>query len=139
MQRLVNEGGMADLFEIDSAGEGAWHVGQLPDERMRRHGNRRGYLFDHRARQFKAQADFPRFDYIVTMDDENYRDITSMARTETERKKVVKMRDYFNRFKGRNSVPDPYYGGAEDFELALDLIEDGCTQLLEHLKKDFEL
>jgi protein-tyrosine-phosphatase len=30
------------------------------------------------------------------------------------------------KYKGRTSVPDPYYGDGEDFELTLDLIEDGC-------------
>ena len=30
-------------------------------------------------------------------------------------------------------VPDPYYGSMQDFEHALDLIEDGCEGLLEYL------
>ncbi|EEX19551.1 hypothetical protein [Prevotella veroralis] len=30
----------------------------------------------------------------------------------------------------KSTIPDPYYGGAEDFELALDLIEDGCEGLI---------
>jgi protein-tyrosine phosphatase len=43
------------------------------------------------------------------------------------------MKDYFTRHKGRQSVPDPYYGGSDGFELALDLIEDGCDGLLRML------
>ena len=43
------------------------------------------------------------------------------------------MADYFIKYKGRTSVADPYYGGDSDFELALDLIEDGCRGILNKL------
>lgn len=134
MQQLVEREGLEDRFLIDSAGIGNWHVGDLPDERMRRHGKQRGYNFDHRARQFDAKVDFDRFDYIVTMDEENYRNITSMARHDDDRRKVVRMADHLKGFPGRTSVPDPYYGGEADFKLALDLIEDGCNNFLKSLE-----
>ena len=38
MQHIVDEAGLASQFEIDSAGIGPWHVGQLPDSRMRKYG-----------------------------------------------------------------------------------------------------
>ena len=75
MQKYVDDAGLTDKFYIDSAGIGPWHVGQLPDKRMRQHGARRGYRIDHIARQFDARHDFIDFDYIVVMDDENYHDI----------------------------------------------------------------
>jgi protein-tyrosine phosphatase len=130
MQKYVDEAGLSDKFVIDSAGIGAWHVGQLPDKRMREHGARRGYRIDHIARQFDATKDFDRFDYIIVMDEDNYRNITRQARNDDDRKKVIRMANYFIKYKGRTSVPDPYYGDGEDFELALDLIEDGCRGLL---------
>lgn len=130
MQKYVDEAGLSDKFVIDSAGIGAWHVGQLPDKRMREHGVRRGYRIDHIARQFDATKDFDRFDYIIVMDEDNYRNITRQARNDDDRKKVIRMANYFIKYKGRTSVPDPYYGDGEDFELALDLIEDGCRGLL---------
>jgi protein-tyrosine phosphatase len=133
MQRYVDEAGLSDKFVIDSAGIGPWHVGQLPDKRMREHGARRGYRIDHIARQFDATRDFDRFDYIVVMDEDNYRNITRQAHNDDDRKKVIRMADYFIKYKGRTSVPDPYYGDGEDFELALDLIEDGCKGLLARL------
>ena len=67
MRHLVAERGLDDEFLIDSAGIGSWHVGQLPDRRMRQCGQRHGYNFDHRARQFSSK-DFARFDYIAVMD-----------------------------------------------------------------------
>ncbi|WP_449015938.1 low molecular weight protein-tyrosine-phosphatase [Prevotella sp.] len=130
MQHLVDERGYSNLYEIDSAGIGNWHVGQLPDKRMREHGRRRGYDLNHHARQFDARKDFAYFDLIVVMDEDNYRYITSQAADATARRKVVRMADYFTRHKDATCVPDPYYGGPEDFELALDLIEDGCEGLI---------
>ena len=97
---------------------------------MREHGRRRGYDLNHHARQFDARKDFAYFDLIVVMDEDNYRYITSQAADATARGKVVRMADYFTRHKDATCVPDPYYGGSEDFELALDLIEDGCEGLI---------
>lgn len=130
MQQIVDKAGLTDKFVIDSAGIGPWHVGQLPDKRMRQHGAKRGYRIDHIARQFDAKRDFDNFDYIVIMDDENYKNIRRQAHNDDERKKVIRMADYFVKYKGKTSVPDPYYGGDAEFELALDLIEDGCNGIL---------
>lgn len=130
MRHLADD---CDWLHIDSAGIGLWHVGQLPDPRMRQHGARRGYRIDHIARQFDPSADFSRFDYIVVMDDDNYRNIARQARSPEDRSKIVRMADHFVRYRGHSSVPDPYYGGDRDFELALDLIEDGCGGLLRWL------
>lgn len=132
MERMVADAGLERTVSVDSAGIGDWHVGQLPDSRMRRHGARRGYALDHRARQFKDD-DFGRFDYIVVMDDDNYRIITGRAPSAAGRAKVVRMSSYFPAGCCHTSVPDPYYGGDRDFELALDLIELGCRRLLDSL------
>ena len=136
MQRDVDSAGMKDNFLIDSAGIGNWHVGSLPDKRMRRHGAARGLRIDHVARQIDASSDFRKFDYIIVMDDDNYRTVTAMAHNESDRKKVIKMADYLKKHPKSTSVPDPYYGGDADFEWALDLIEDGCDNLLQALTKE---
>ena len=130
LQKYIDDAGQSGKFYIDSAGIGPWHVGQLPDKRMRQHGAKRGYSIDHIARQFDARHDFADFDYIVVMDDDNYRDICSKAYDSAKRRKVIRMADYFVKYAGRTSVPDPYYGNGKDFELALDLIEDGCRGIL---------
>ena len=106
MQRLVDDSGLSGMFEIDSAGVGNWHVGDLPDARMRRHGKARGYVFDHRARQFDASTDFDRFDHIVTMDEENYRNITSMAQTESRRAQVIRTRPRRSSSSTTRTTPD---------------------------------
>ena len=70
MRHLLETYRIEHLFEIDSAGIGSWHTGNLPDRRMRQCGARRGYLFNHRARQIR-DYDFEHFDYIIGMDHEN--------------------------------------------------------------------
>jgi protein-tyrosine phosphatase len=132
MHHLVERRGLVDDFYIDSAGIGSWHVGQLPDYRMRRCGERHGYVFDHRARQFSA-ADFDRFDLIAVMDHENYHDVARQARSAADRRKIIRMSDYLRHHPGQQTVPDPYYGDERDFEFAVELLEDACEGLLDEL------
>lgn len=129
MKAIVECHGLADQFEIDSAGIGDWHVGQLPDHRMRRCGQRHGYTFDSRARQFQ-KSDFARFDTIVVMDNENYRAVCSMARSEEDKKKVVRCADYLTSHREYTTIPDPYYGDDKDFDLVVDLLEDALENFL---------
>lgn len=70
MQALVDEAGETDRWEIDSAGTGGYHVGDLPDSRMRLAARRRGLELDHICRQVRT-SDFDRFDLIIAMDDSN--------------------------------------------------------------------
>ncbi len=132
MHHLVEARGLTDDFYIDSAGIGSWHVGQLPDYRMRRCGEQHGYVFDHRARQFSA-ADFDRFDLIAVMDHENYHDVARQARSAADRQKIIRMSDYLRHHPGQQTVPDPYYGDDRDFEFAVELLEDACEGLLDEL------
>ena len=132
MRHLVKESGREADFVIDSAGTGGWHVGELPDSRMRACGARHGYKFDHRARQF-SRDDFSDFDLLVVMDNGNYRVVSNMAHTDEEREKIVMLADYMRNHKGQTTIPDPYYGSDRDFEFALELIEDACQGLLDAL------
>ena len=135
MERLVAERGVADRFEIDSAGLYGGHAGDLPDSRMRAHARRRGLELTHRSRQVR-ESDFDRFDIIVAMDDSNYDRLRAMAPTPEEEKKIVKMADFFTQHPWADCVPDPYYDGAQGVENALDLIEDGCETLYECVMRD---
>lgn len=135
MAHIVEKHGMENEIEIDSAGIGPWHVGELPDRRMRSHGADHGYDFSSRARQIRRE-DLQRFDYIIVMDNENYHDVAAMARTEEERDKIRMMTDFCRHHPGHRAVPDPYYGGDRGFELVIELLEDACEGLLGHIMKD---
>lgn len=133
LQRLVEERKLSHRFEIDSAGTYSGHRGQLPDPRMRRHASRRGYNLTHRARPITID-DFDDFDIIVAMDESNRRTLMHLAASPEQQAKIVMMGDYIVKLRAHyDYVPDPYYEGAEGFELAIDLLEDACSNLLEEI------
>ena len=130
MRALVEERGDAALWEIDSAGTGNYHIGDLPDKRMRIHARRRGYELTHRCRQV-CECDFDDFDLIVGMDAMNLRNLHAIAPTPEAGGKIVGMGEFFDIATSYDHVPDPYYEGAEGFELVLDLLQSGCGRLYE--------
>jgi protein-tyrosine phosphatase len=129
----VQKQNLAPYYTVDSAGIGGWHSGELPDARMRAHAVQRGYCLESRARQV-CLADFDTFDLIVGMDDSNIADLRRLALTQEQMQKIVRMTDFCTFFPN-DHVPDPYYGGADGFELVLDLLQDACKGLLLRLEK----
>ena len=136
-RKLVAVEKLENKIATDSAGTIEYHAGELPDERMRRHGQTRGYTFDSRARQFNPKKDFDEFDYIITMDNKNYSDITALDSKQMYKDKIIKMADFISDKKIKE-VPDPYYSGSEGFEYVLNLLEDGTKNLLAKVKEEIE-
>lgn len=117
------------ILEVDSAGLYHGHRGELPDKRMRVHAIRRGYELTHRARPVR-EADFDDFDIIFAMDDSNYDNLRRMAPAIEDERKVCHMIECCPSFRHLDAVPDPYYEGAEGFENVLNMLEDGCDQII---------
>lgn len=134
MRQQVLSAGLGDEFEIDSAGTYGGHAGDLPDPRMRAAGKRRGYNFTHRSRKVRSE-DFERFDLLLAMDDSVYESLSRLAPTVDSLQKLERMADYIPSHFGYDYVPDPYYEGAEGFELVLDMLEEGCRELLKELRQ----
>lgn len=124
-------------WEIDSAGTGRYHIGDLPDSRMRAHARRRGYELTHRCRQVCAD-DFRHFDLIVGMDAQNLANLRRMCPDPALERKIVPMARYFDNDNPHDCVPDPYYEGPEGFELVLDLLEEGCRNMVKQNLRDNE-
>ena len=131
MLHLIKEAGLEKEFVIDSAGILSYHQGELPDSRMRAHAARRGYQLVHRSRPVRTE-DFYNFDLIIGMDDRNIDDLKRKAPDLESVEKIHQMTEY-SQNKLYDHVPDPYYSGAEGFELVLDLLEDACAGLLDEL------
>lgn len=121
-------------IETDSAGLIDYHEGELPDSRMRDHAFRRGYKLTHRSRPVR-KADFAYFDLIIAMDEQNVRGLLRLTDESMERRKIRRAAEFIHHYR-TETIPDPYYGGAEAFEHAMDLIEDCCDGLIEFLKKE---
>jgi protein-tyrosine phosphatase len=137
MKQLIEEAQLGHRFVIDSAGTGAYHVGERADARSRAEALRRGVDLTSLARRF-TRGDFAAFDYIVPMDAKNERDILLLAKTDEERAKVARLCSY-DRAAKHGDVPDPYYGGANGFVDVYDICVAGCTGLLAHVRDKHKL
>ncbi len=132
-RQLAREAGLEEAVRIDSAGTHDYHVGKAPDARAQAAALRRGFdLSLLRARQVK-ERDFLEFDHILAMDRENLANLQRIC-PPGHRHKIRLFLSYSSRFAERE-VPDPYYGGRQDFDHVLDLVEDASRGLLESLTK----
>lgn len=120
--------GVADRFEVDSAGTGAWHVGEQPDARVREVAARHNIILAGRARQV-SRDDFDRFDHIICMDEDNRDRLARRGAPESNLRLLLE----FDPTAGTREVPDPYFGGSQGFEIIYELIDSACRALLESL------
>ncbi len=132
MQFLIKQQGLEDEIECDSAGTIDYHHGDSADPRMQEHADLRGYELNSTARKFILQ-DFENFDWIITMDENNYSQIRLLDPNNSFTHKIRRMTDFCETTK-ISSVPDPYYGGNRGFETVIDILEDACGGFLKYLK-----
>jgi protein-tyrosine phosphatase len=130
MRGMIESAGLADRVVIDSAGTGAYHVGEQPDPRTRAAAKRRGYALDHRAWQFTAK-DFSRFDLVLAMDGKNLRHLQLLAQGAHD---IRLFRSFDPSAEAGADVPDPWYGGDAGFADVLDQCERACEGLLAHVR-----
>ena len=128
---LKNKTQNLDVF-VDSAGTASYHVGNLPDSRSVEIANKNGIdLTDQRARQF-SEKDFDDFDKIYAMDTNNYSNIISLARDQSDRDKVDVILNELTP-KSYDSVPDPYYGAGDGFQIVYDMLDNACDAIVRKL------
>jgi protein-tyrosine phosphatase len=120
-------------LEIDSAGTAGYHVGEPPDRRTVAAARRCGYDLSGLRARLVQPLDFERFDFLLAMDGANL--------LELEKIKPAGSRAHVSLFlefapdAGATEVPDPYYGGTEDFERVVELCEAGARGFLTRLEQ----
>lgn len=134
MNHLLTTRQLTDQFSCDSAGTSSYHIGSPPDRRMAAAARQQGITLVGRARQFTVE-DFAEFDWILAMDDSNYRDILRLDPQGNHTHKVRKICD-FCRHHADMEVPDPYYGGDAGFRYVIELLLDACEGFLEFLLQE---
>jgi low molecular weight protein-tyrosine phosphatase len=163
MRALVRQAGLEGQIELDSAGTGAWHVGEPPDARATAAARRRGIALEGAARQVRL-TDFEEFDLILAMDRANLRELRRLAPDERARARVRLLREFDAAVDGDLDarggldtsgdiatgdvpatgdlaadgdldVPDPYYGGPDGFDEVLDLVQAACASLLSSIQR----
>lgn len=119
--------------EVDSAGTGAWHVGEPPDARAIREAARHGIdISGHRARQV-GRPDFTRFTHVVALDRNNLADLQRMVPPDG----TARLSLLLDHVAGREGqgVEDPYYGGEEGFARSWADVSAGARGLLELVRR----
>lgn len=120
---------------VDSAGTGAYHIGEKPDERSIAIAKLNGIdISEQRARKFRVE-DFDKYDIIYAMDTSNYRDIIMLARNENDKSKVKMILNEV--FPGENlDVPDPYFGGDFGFKNVFGMLNEACEMIAKKINPD---
>jgi len=131
-REVVRQAGAAAMFDVDSAGTGAWHVGSPPDPRSIAIAARYGIdISGQRARRIEVH-DFNRFDLLLGMDRSNVDALSSMAPAP----RAGRVRLFGTFATGRAfEVPDPYYDGADGFERVYRMVRDASEKLAEKLMR----
>jgi protein-tyrosine phosphatase len=128
-KQMVRQAGLDDVVKAESAGTHAFHNGESPDKRSVAAAAKRGYdISEQRARRVKDK-DFEDYDMILAMDWENLALLQQTA-PKIHHHKIQLLMRYATEHETA-TIPDPYYGGAQGFEQALDYVEDACTGLLD--------
>ena len=129
----IKERDLENFFVVDSAGTGSWHVGNLPDQRMRTTALSRGIELTSRARQIE-ENDLYEFDHILVMDKDNLDAVKSLIKDHKNPvNSKIKLILSYSKNSQLDEVPDPYYGGQNGFEKVLDLLNDAIDELIDSL------
>lgn len=129
----LESAGLGALVHCASAGTHDFHVGSLPDGRARAAAQKRGYDMSKQRGRHVADEDFERYDFILTMDRQNLESLE--RRCPPEHREKLRMMMEFARRHAVLDVPDPYYGSVKGFEIVLDMLEDACESLMEHIRQ----
>lgn len=124
-----------DLTQIivDSAGIGAWHLGEHPDSRAIKVAKQHGIDISKLTARKISESDFDNFDKLfIAADAEVYAGVLSLARNEGEKNKIEFLLNALYPNANR-PVPDPYFGDEDDFENVFQLLDEACDKIVESL------
>lgn len=131
LQSLIADRGLSDSIRVDSAGTAGYHIGKPADPRMQAAASKRGITLTSRSRLVEP-ADLEKYDLVLAMDRDNYRELLSMIR-EGGQDHVRLLSDFLDESWPRE-VPDPYYGDEDGFEFVLDMLQAACPAILSSLE-----
>ena len=134
LRSMLERAGIDEVV-VDSAGTGGWHEGDAADPRAVRALKDHGYDgTHHQAHEFRREW-FSDRDLIVAADEGHVRDLRRWAPNAHASAKVRLLREFDPTAvdSGTLEVDDPYYGGAEDFDQCLRVVERACRGIVEHL------
>lgn len=133
---LVRKAGLADRFEIDSAGTGDWYAGEPAHDGTLKVLKRNGIPYDGRARQI-VREDLDHFDYVLAMDSENMSFIRRASSGSSAHLNMFLRWAFDEGSVTRLEMPDPYYSGQFDRVYAMVLM--GARAFLDYVRVEHKL
>lgn len=130
MKDLAERAGVAQQFEIASAATSTEEIGNPVYPPARAVLARHGIDCSGKAARQVTRQDYDRYDHLIAMDQSNLRNLRPFVGADPQHK-VSLLLDYTDH---PGSVADPWYTG--DFEATWRDVLDGCTGLLDHLRKE---
>jgi len=109
---------------VESAGTIGLHAGEAPDKRSIKVARLNGVDISYQKSQKFRPEFFEQFDKIFCMDQNNYKDVLSLAKNDEHQRKVALLMEEADMFP--LEVPDPYYGGEEGFEKVYQMLDKVC-------------
>jgi protein-tyrosine phosphatase len=134
---IVNDAGLSDKINVDSAGTASYHVGEKAHKGTRDVLRRNNIDYDGRARQF-AVRDLSDFDYVLAMDKSNLENIQRHVTDATDAHAGLFLQDAHDAGTVDTlEVPDPYY--TDNFDRVYDLVRKGSEALLKRIRDEHTL
>ena len=130
----ISRNGLDHLLEAQSCGTANYHVGDSPDHRTIANARKNGVQIDHVGQQLSPKH-LEEFDFILAMDQSNYRNILKLEGADKYSQKISLMRR-FESETNQLEVPDPYYGDERDFQQVFDILDHSIEYFIKHLKKE---
>jgi protein-tyrosine phosphatase len=124
--QLVRKAGLESSIEADSAGTADWEIDAAPHPGTLALLRRSGIEYSGRGRNL-LPADLDRFDYVITMDEQNLRDVRRIGSGSA----MIAPLMSFATESSACEIPDPYFD--DRFDLAQSMIQEGVEGLLEHI------
>lgn len=137
LQEVADQAGVEIL--VDSAATTGWEVGNPIDHRAVKVLRSGGYSPPVRGAQKISLSHIEDYDLILAMTREHYREIERLSRQVAPNKRAqvhlwrAFSTDAHEREGDDLDVPDPWYGGMDDFEETLKILEDATGNLLDFI------
>lgn len=135
-RHMVAHCGLSERITTESAGMIRYHAGEAPDSRAQATALSAGIDIAAQCARQITMRDFDVFDYLIALDRGHKTAMEEMAPKDARDRIHLLMG--FAPQSPETDVPDPFYGGQEDFDRVLEMIEVAASGLLAEVRQELD-